>query len=92
MTGDKCVPVQVALRLMDESSLGLATRYDQFREAHQELQDALKTIVNGGRRSTEQLLQRLTGLKSTIKALVAPLLRSTKFKLAFKHRKVEFEL
>lgn len=46
MTGDQCVPIEVALKLMDSSSLGLADQYDQFRQSHQELQQALKTIVN----------------------------------------------
>lgn len=46
MTGDQCVPIEVALKLMDSSSLGLADQSDQFRQSHQELQQALKTIVN----------------------------------------------
>lgn len=47
MTDDKCVPIEVALKLMDSSSLGLADQYDRFRQTHQELQRALKAIVNG---------------------------------------------
>lgn len=47
MTKDQCIPVEVALKLMDSSSLGLADQYDKFQEAHRELQQALKTIVNG---------------------------------------------
>jgi exocyst complex component 4 len=46
MTEEKCVPVQVALQLMDESSLGLAPRYRQFMDIHQQLQNALRAIVN----------------------------------------------
>ena len=46
MTGDQCVPIEVALKLMDSSSLGLADQYDQFRQSHRELQQALKAIVN----------------------------------------------
>ena len=46
MTGDQCVPIEVALKLMDSSSLGLADQYDQFRQSHEELQQALKAIVN----------------------------------------------
>jgi exocyst complex component 4 len=46
MTEEKCVPVQVALQLMDNSSLGLAARYPQFRDIHQQLQNALRVIVN----------------------------------------------
>jgi exocyst complex component 4 len=46
MTDDKCIPVEVALKLMDDSSLGLARRHGQFRDIHQQLQDALRAIVN----------------------------------------------
>lgn len=47
MTDERCVPIEVALKLMDSSSLGLADQYDRFQNAHQELQRALKAIVNG---------------------------------------------
>lgn len=46
MTDDKCIPVEVALKLLDSSSLGLADRYGDFRGTHQQLQSALKAIVN----------------------------------------------
>ncbi|KAI9837469.1 MAG: hypothetical protein M1819_007117 [Sarea resinae] len=46
MTEDNCVPVQVALQLMDSSSLGRAYQYEQFQETHRQLQKALKAIVN----------------------------------------------
>ena len=46
MSSDNCVPVKVALQLMDQSSLGLADQYNQFRDTHQQLQNALKSIVN----------------------------------------------
>ncbi|KAF1953193.1 hypothetical protein CC80DRAFT_478220 [Byssothecium circinans] len=46
MTNEKCVPIEVALKLMDSSSLGLANQYEMFQETHQNLQRALKTIVN----------------------------------------------
>lgn len=47
MTRDDCVPVQVALQLMDTSTLGHADRYDDFQQTHEQLQSALKSIVNG---------------------------------------------
>jgi exocyst complex component 4 len=47
MTNEKCVPVQIALKLLDSSSLGLANRSEQFQQTHQELQRSLKAIVNG---------------------------------------------
>lgn len=46
MSNDDCIPVKIALQLMDNSSLGLADQYDQFQEAHKQLQNALKLIVN----------------------------------------------
>lgn len=46
MTQDQCVPIEVALKLMDASSLGLANQSGQFRQTHRELQQALKAIVN----------------------------------------------
>lgn len=46
MTDEKCVPVQVALQLMDGSTLGYAARYTQFKEIHGQLRTALKAIVN----------------------------------------------
>ena len=49
MTQDQCVPIEVALKLMDTSSLGLASQHGQFKATHQDLQQALKTIVNGMR-------------------------------------------
>lgn len=47
LMGDDCTPVKVALELMDPSSLGRAHMYDSFRYTHQELQQALQSIVNG---------------------------------------------
>ncbi|KJY00072.1 exocyst complex component sec8 like protein [Zymoseptoria brevis] len=46
MSSDNCIPVKVALQLMDPSSLGLADQYEQFQDVHQQLQNALKVIVN----------------------------------------------
>ncbi|TGZ81091.1 hypothetical protein EX30DRAFT_306899 [Ascodesmis nigricans] len=46
MTDENCVPVKVALQLMDTSSLGLAYKYSNFKHTHKELQNALQSIVN----------------------------------------------
>ncbi|KAI5806550.1 Sec8 exocyst complex component-specific domain-containing protein [Peziza echinospora] len=46
MMADECVPVKVALELMDTSSLGLAHKYDSFKYTHNDLQQALQSIVN----------------------------------------------
>ncbi|KAK5121876.1 hypothetical protein LTR85_004447 [Meristemomyces frigidus] len=46
MASDSCIPIKVALQLMDPSSLGLADQYEQFKDVHQQLMNALKVIVN----------------------------------------------
>lgn len=46
MASSSCIPIKVALQLMDSSSLGLASEQAQFNEAHLQLQNALKVIVN----------------------------------------------
>ena len=46
MASNSCIPIKVALQLMDPSSLGLADQYEQFQEVHEQLQNALKVIVN----------------------------------------------
>lgn len=46
MASDSCIPVKVALQLMDPSSLGLQEQYGNFQQVHQQLQNALKVIVN----------------------------------------------
>lgn len=60
MTDENCVPIEIALKLMDDSSLGLADRYDQFQETHKDLQRALKAIVNGACLPHFQCVIRLT--------------------------------
>lgn len=47
LTKDDCVPVHVALQLMDHSSLGRGNDYHDFQSTSQQLQKALKAIVNG---------------------------------------------
>lgn len=46
MSSDNCIPVKVALQLMDQSSLGLADQHTQFTNTHHQLQETLKSIVN----------------------------------------------
>ena len=46
MTGEDCVPVHVALHLMDHSSLGRGNDYQDFQRTSRHLQKALKAIVN----------------------------------------------
>lgn len=47
MASDDCVPVQVALSLMDSSTLGKAQREPEFLDMHDQIQSTLKSIVNG---------------------------------------------
>ncbi|KAL8700938.1 MAG: hypothetical protein Q9201_005176 [Fulgogasparrea decipioides] len=46
MTEDECVPVYVALQLMDHSSLGRGSDYQDFQRTSRQLQKALRSIVN----------------------------------------------
>ena len=46
MTREDCVPVHVALQLMDYSSLGRGNDYQDFQKTDRHLQKALKAIVN----------------------------------------------
>lgn len=48
MASDDCVPVQVALQLMDTSTLGKADRESDFLRMREQIQKTLKSIVNGG--------------------------------------------
>lgn len=46
MEGDDCVPVKIALKLMDPSSLGLKDKEEDFSNTHVDLQKCLKSVVN----------------------------------------------
>ena len=46
LTKSECVPVHLALQLMDDSSLGRGNDYDDFQRTSKALQKALKAIVN----------------------------------------------
>jgi exocyst complex component 4 len=46
MYENECVPVQVALQLLDTSSVGRAHEYRKFEQSHKYLQDSLKGIVH----------------------------------------------
>lgn len=43
---DDCIPVQLALQLLDGSSVGQAHEYRNFQKTHEYLQDSLKGIVH----------------------------------------------
>ena len=46
MCENDCVPVQLALQLLDTSSVGRAHEYRNFQKTHTYLQDSLKNIVH----------------------------------------------
>ncbi|KAI1076309.1 Sec8 exocyst complex component-specific domain-containing protein [Whalleya microplaca] len=46
MVEDDCIPVSLALQLLDNSSVGRAHEYRNFKKTHQYLQDSLKGIVH----------------------------------------------
>ncbi|KAI0840292.1 Sec8 exocyst complex component-specific domain-containing protein [Hypoxylon sp. FL0890] len=46
MIQDDCIPVSLALQLLDNSSVGRAHEYRGFKKTHQYLQDSLKNIVH----------------------------------------------
>ncbi|SPO00637.1 related to secretion protein rsec8 [Cephalotrichum gorgonifer] len=46
MCETECIPVQLALQLLDTSSVGRAHEYRNFQKTHRYLQDSLKNIVN----------------------------------------------
>lgn len=47
MTDSECIPVHVALSLMDTSTLGKADREPDFLHMYNDIQKTLKAIVNG---------------------------------------------
>ena len=46
MCENECIPVQLALQLLDTSSVGRAHEYRNFQQTHKYLQDSLRNIVN----------------------------------------------
>lgn len=46
MCENECLPVHVALQLLDTSSVGRAHEYREFEKTHRYLQDSLKAIVH----------------------------------------------
>ena len=68
MTERDCIPVQVALKLLDTSSLGLASQYGQFKNTNQYLHDALKTIVNEHHQGFNSSIGTFHKIQSSIQA------------------------
>lgn len=68
MTDEKCVPVEIALKLMDGSTLGLEERYEQFKDIHEQLQTALKAIVNEHHQGFNSSIGTFHSIQSSIKS------------------------
>lgn len=73
MTRDGCIPVEVALRLMDDSSLGLARQYDRFEGLNRDLQSALRMIVNEHHQGFNSSIGTFHSIQSAIVASQARL-------------------
>lgn len=90
MTKDDCLPVHVALQLMDHSSLGRGGEYQDFKRTSKQLQNALKAIVNGMVAICISF-QDADCSKSIIRGSIALSARFTKFNQAFKHHNIVFD-
>lgn len=56
MASEDCVPIQMALQLMDTSTIGKADQEPDFLRMHQQIQGTLKSIVNGWCFTTKAML------------------------------------
>ena len=65
---DDCVPVHVALQLMDYSSLGRGNDYDDFQRTSQALHRALRTIVNENHQGFNSSIGTFHKIQASIQA------------------------
>lgn len=68
LTRDNCVPVHVALQLMDYSSLGRGNDYQDFQRTNKHLQKALKAIVNEHHQGFNSSIGTFHKIQSSIQA------------------------
>ncbi|CAO1603957.1 exocyst subunit [Xanthoria calcicola] len=68
MGNDKCVPVHVALQLMDHSSLGRGSDYQDFQRTSRHLQKALRSIVNEHHQGFNSSIGTFHKIQSSIQA------------------------
>ncbi|KAF2669253.1 hypothetical protein BT63DRAFT_401416 [Microthyrium microscopicum] len=66
MTEEKCIPIKVALQFMDDSSIGLASKYDRFNDLHAQLQTALRQIVNEQHQGFNSSIGRFHAIQSAL--------------------------
>lgn len=68
MCENDCVPVQMALQLLDTSSVGRAHEYRAFQKTHQYLQDSLKSIVHDYHQGFNSSIGTFHKIQSSIQA------------------------
>lgn len=68
LTKSDCVPVYIALQLMDYSSLGRGNDYDDFKYTNSNLQKALRTIVNEHHQGFNSSIGTFHKIQSSIQA------------------------
>lgn len=68
MYDDDCVPVQLALQLLDNSSVGRAHEYRKFQQTHNYLQDSLKGIVHEHHQGFNSSIGTFHKIQSSIQA------------------------
>lgn len=68
MCENECVPVHVALQLLDTSSVGRAHEYRQFEKTHRYLQDSLKAIVHEHHQGFNSSIGTFHKIQSSIQA------------------------
>jgi aspartate/glutamate racemase len=93
VASDDCVPVQVALQLMDTSTLGKADREPGFLNMNQQIQKTLKSVVNG--RSSHQVLVKTNtehSDQSITRDLTVPLVHITRSSPIYRARRIESEI
>ncbi|KAL3425644.1 sec8 exocyst complex component specific domain-containing protein [Phlyctema vagabunda] len=68
MCQNECLPVHVALQLLDTSSVGRAHEYQQFEQTHKYLQDSLKGIVHEHHQGFNSSIGTFHKIQSNIQA------------------------
>lgn len=68
MCADDCIPVHLALQLLDTSSVGRAHDYQKFENSHRYLQDSLKAIVHEHHQGFNSSIGTFHKIQSSIQA------------------------